>query len=146
MHTLLEHLKIKVKQDDKNEGKSDSENSNDIDVKSIEIAKQILDKFYLDELMKELSGLIIQIPPKKDKILKLTRIFVSELLFIGYSEEYLYHITKKFFFSKKKISSPNQINAYFSNFKNESTNWTVVFKGTPDFERIKKLMLSNLWK
>ena len=110
---------------------------NDAEFNNIVIAKQILDKSYFEQLKEDLADLIIDHPDEKEKITELTRLFVTELLYIGYSEEHLYHINQNFFFKKQQITTPNQIKDFLSIFSKDRKHWTVIFRGTGDFESIR---------
>jgi hypothetical protein len=122
-----EHIKNKLITDDKTENF----------VADIQIVKDILDKEYFNKLKDSLANLIINEPGERKKITKIARLFVTELLYKGYSEEYLHRVTQDFFFSKKSIHDTEQIKIFFSKFSDKPKKWKVVFKGTMDYDFLK---------
>jgi hypothetical protein len=57
---------------------------------------------------------------KKNTIYELTRSFLTELIYKGYSKSYIYYRTKQFFFDYEQgspfITSPKVISQYFNEF------------------------------
>jgi len=110
-------------------------------VYEIENLKNLFDLHYFDTLKRELSE-EIQSPKNKKNITTLARIFLSELIFRGYSQQFLYYETRNFFFSQdKKILSTDQLNEFFSKFTFEFIDWVVIFKGEPGFKFAKGIKL-----
>jgi hypothetical protein len=76
---------------------------------------------------------------EKRKIELLARLFVTELLNIGFSESEIYHEAKKFFFEGYGIiDSPNKINDFFIKFEPTAKEWEVILKGEKKFELVKE--------
>ena len=102
--------------------------------------KNLLDLIYIDEIKKELKELV-ETPTDKEKITTLSKILISELLSNGYSQQYIFFETRKYFFQTQRIYSPHQIDEYLSKFSFKTEKWDVLFKGDPDFKHAKELKL-----
>lgn len=76
---------------------------------------------------------------EKRKIELLTRLLVTELLNIGFSESEIYHEAKKFFFEGYGIiASTDKINTFFDKFVPKAKEWEVIIKGEKKFELVKE--------
>ncbi|MDP3397198.1 MAG: hypothetical protein Q8S57_11125 [Methanoregula sp.] len=92
---------------------------------------------YLHEIHNQLIECVI-FPKQKDKITQLSKIFISELVFDGYSQEYLHQEIMYFFFSNQKIHNINQLDAFFKKFSFKKENWDVYFRGDDNFSYLEK--------
>ena len=79
-------------------------------------------------------------PESKERITRLTRIYLVELLALGYSSEYIYFNSERFFFSgnfPKKIDTVDHIDTYFKIFSGSRKNYNVIFRGNKNYSLIK---------
>lgn len=102
----------------------------------VEIIYQSIRKDYFNNIKQALSELIIE-NREKAKIEQLTRTFLTELLNMGYSNEYIYFTSRDFFFADKKIENINALNEYFNQFSNELVKYKVLYLGSPLFKTLK---------
>jgi len=82
-------------------------------------------------------------PKRKDDIRWLASSLVLELLREGYTHQYVYFLTKQFFFGAmgpKTIASASQIGSFLDRFTFSRAKWDVVAKGTADLRRIRPLL------
>lgn len=98
------------------------------------------DNRYLEEAKKQLKESICNEPENRDRIYALTRSLLTELIFYGYSQDFIRKKTKQFFFDNgepAKINSANQINQYLDIFNLKKEEFVVEFKTRtiPDFIR-----------
>lgn len=67
---------------------------------------------------------------EKNRIRALTRSYVSSIISLGYSNQYLYAITRNIFhWGRNKIKQPEDIRLFFEVVKGESIEYQVLFKG-----------------
>lgn len=103
---------------------------------------------YVVCLRNKLSLLIKQNKEKKN-IEKLTRLFITQLKYLGYSNEFIYHHNLRFFFSKdSNIDSVDIIDQYLLRFDFNKHDFKVVCIGGPHFRMMKsylKKMGDNLY-
>lgn len=86
-------------------------------IKQIKIAE-----IYFWELKSNLSSLVKSNREKK-KIENLTRIFVSYLCYLGYSEEFIYMVTTEFFFSPaSNVIDVNTVDLFLNIFEGGGNN------------------------
>ncbi len=121
--------------------KISSENNIDIYIEDVKILFNLLHTKYANEIKNELIDTIINNPRKKKTIYDLTRLFVSELLYWGYLNEYLFYETESFFFSRNPINSPEQIRAFLDKFSFERKKYDVLFKAHKRFLLLKDIDL-----
>ena len=120
---------------------SDKSSINKIRIKLKYLINKI-EKTYF-ECCKNLLKEKIKNNEEKEAITKLTRIYINELISNGYSPEYIYFESNKFFFSGKwpiKISSPDIIDDYFNLYKGEIKKWNVLFRVTRNFGLITRFV------
>lgn len=105
---------------------------------SIELLKQLnIGTLYYEKLKETLSALIKSGKEKK-KIENLTRVFVTHLKYLGYSEEYIYAVNLNFFFSPgTNITDENAVDLYISLYDNAVKKYKVVNIGNPLFKSLK---------
>src|SRR5690606_31069721 len=77
--------------------------------------QNLFENKYLELIKTELKERV-RTPKEKEKILTLSRLFISELTFYGYSQEYLHNIIMQYFFSSQKIENVDQIESFLENF------------------------------
>ncbi len=100
----------------------------------------LLSSNYIKEAKKRLITIICQEPKQKDLIYSLTRSFLTELIYAGYSKGFIFHKTNQFFFdpaAQPRITSPEQINEYLNEFNLEKKKFELVFKANGYFNYIK---------
>lgn len=99
----------------------------------------IIDRHYFDEIKSQLVDSIN--PDKNGKIQKsliydLAKIYISELVYCGYSQEYIHQITMQIFFSSQKIENLDQIYVFFEKFSFENEKFDVFFKCDESFSNL----------
>ena len=94
--------------------------------------QNLLVKKYFDELKKQIIATISN-PKDKENISNLSRLYISELLFYGYSQEYLHQMIMQSFFSNTRIAHMNQIEQFLNKFTFEAESYDVYFKGDSRF-------------
>lgn len=106
----------------------------------LNLISDLLSSNYIEEAKKRLITIICQEPKQKDLIYSLTRSFLTELIYAGYSKGFIFHKTKQFFFdsaAQPEITSPQQIKEYLNNFNLEKKKFDLVFKADGYFDYIK---------
>lgn len=108
----------------------------------IEYLKNRIEKEYFQTcktlLKKTISG-----QKEKEKINRLTRVFVTELINMGYSPRYIYFENLRFFFKgpfPEKIDSLKAIDKYFECFNGKEKEWNIIFWGNRNFGFISKFI------
>lgn len=97
-------------------------------------------KMYTDKIKERLTELIIENRRKED-IESITKLFVTDLLNMGYTNEYIYHTNQQFFFSSDGfIKDVNIINEYWNNFNGEKQKYKVVILGFTLFKELKTVI------
>lgn len=92
---------------------------------------------YFTKLKERLSSLI-KVGKEKKEIENLTRIFVTHLKYMGYSEEYIYAVNQNFFFSSMtNIIDENAIDLYLTLYDGSTKSYKVVNIGNPLFKSLK---------
>lgn len=74
---------------------------------------------------------------EKNRIRALTRSYASSLITLGYSNQYLYAVTRKtFHWGRKQIHQPEDISLFFDMVKGNPVEYQVLFKGDSLFLEI----------
>ena len=104
----------------------------------IALLKQFnIGNLYFAKIKERLSSLI-KIGKEKKEIENLTRIFVTHLKYMGYSEEYIYAVNLNFFFSPStNIADENAVDHYLSLYDGAVKSYKVVNIGNPLFKSLK---------
>jgi hypothetical protein len=125
-------------------------------LKSIKEAKNFFDLFaliepliilfnednqYFEILKSELFRRITTPSEDKSEFSLLSREFVSELITIGFSQQFIYHKTEDYFFEDiNRFSNAEKINQYLTDFFNffqiEEKKWRIIIRGKKTFEKI----------
>lgn len=85
---------------------------------------------YLKRLKESISVLVKNNTNKKEKIEKQTRLLITHLKYMGYSEEFIYYKNKEFFFGKSNIiNSENQIDDFLGVFTGIPAKYIVILIG-----------------
>jgi len=100
--------------------------------------QNLIERNYIQEIHNQLIE-SVKNPKEKEKITQLSKIFISELVFYGYSQEYLHQEIMYYFFSNQKISTVNQIDIFLKRFSFNKENWDVYFRGDDNFTYLEKL-------
>lgn len=100
--------------------------------------QNLLEKNYLNVLKEQLIS-NVKNPKEKEIISVLSKIFVSELLFYGYSQEYLHQMIMLSFFSGQKVTDANHIELFLKKFPFEEESFDVYFKGDNMFYHLTEL-------
>ena len=106
----------------------------------LNLIADLLSSNYIEEAKKQLISIICQEPKQKDLIYSLTRSFLTELIYAGYSKGFIFYKTKQFFFdpaAQPEITSQQQINEYLNNFNLEKKKFDLIFKANENFDYIK---------
>lgn len=92
---------------------------------------------YFMKLKERLSN-FIKVGKEKKEIENLTRIFVTHLKYMGYSEEYIYAVNQNFFFSSMtNIVDENAVDLYLTLYDGSIKSYKVVNIGNPLFKSLK---------
>ncbi len=104
----------------------------------IALLKQLkVGDLYFTKLKERLSCLI-KVGKEKKEIENLTRIFVTHLKYMGYSEEYIYAVNQNFFFSSMtNIVDENAVDLYLTRYDGSVKSYKVVNIGNPLFKSLK---------
>lgn len=100
--------------------------------------QNLFENKYLELIKTELKERV-RTPKEKEKILTLSRLFISELTFYGYSQEFIHNIVMQSFFSNQRIDSVNQIEPFLNNFIFKEEPFDVFIKADTNFLLIKDL-------
>jgi hypothetical protein len=100
--------------------------------------KTLLDQKYFDDTKKQIIAAIKK-PKDKEKISRLSKILISELLFSGYSREYIRQELVYHFFQNQKVTSIEQIIPFLDEFSFKPGKWEVIFRGNQHFTLLKGL-------
>ncbi len=100
--------------------------------------QNLLEIKYFDELKKQIIT-AIKNPKDKEYISSLSKIYISELLYYGYSQEYLHQMIMQSFFSTQRITSTTQIEQFLNKFTFEKNSYDVYFKGDNKFYYLTEL-------
>lgn len=106
----------------------------------IQPVQNLIERKYLKQIQNQLIK-IIKSPKEKEKITVLSKIFISELVFYGYSQEYLHQEIMYYFFSDQKIFNVSQIEPFLEKFEFKREEWEVYFKGDHNFIYLEKIGL-----
>jgi len=110
-----------------------------------EIAINFLNKSYLPEIKVQLVKYVKN--PREKKVIKdLTKKLLSELIYWGYSKQYIYHENQLYFFKDNKIKTFDQISDFLNKFSFEIHSWEVFFKGNREFEKLKDISVDVAFK
>ena len=105
----------------------------------MELITHLLSSNYLEEAKRQLITTICERPSEKALIYSLTRSFLTELIYSGYSKGFIFRKTRHFFFDPNdpaEITSPSQINEYLAEFDLENKKFDVLFKTNSAFASI----------
>lgn len=73
-----------------------------------------------------------------NRIRKLARSYATTLLNFGFSDKYIYDATLKYFYhDSESIESNSDINAFFKKFPSKTDKYTVIYKASFLFEKLK---------
>jgi len=114
-------------------------NLSDLKTSVIFFLNKISDK-YLKLVQQLLKKAIADKPKSKERITTLTRTYIIELLAMGYSSEYIYFESERFFFSGNfppKINNVDLIDTYFNMFSGSKNKYNVIFRGIKIYALIK---------
>lgn len=90
------------------------------------------------KLMKDSLSKLIKENKEKKEIEILTRQFITQLKYFGYSNEFLYHNNLQFFFSRySQIKSIDDIDNYLARFDLTTRKYKVVVKGDSLFKMMR---------
>lgn len=105
-----------------------------------------IDLFYWDSILSLIQE-IIQQPKEKHVSANLAAIFIAEAELRGFSREYIYNYSNRFFFDPaflpKKIVQCSQIKDYLTIFSTQPQTWKVVFKGSSFFEKLNNIIAES---
>lgn len=103
---------------------------------------KLFEKSYFEEIKRQLKQAIVN-NEEPTKIDRLSSIFVSELLMIGYSKNYLYLRVNKFFFTSKTFFHEQKIEKYIDSFlhyfQKEQQKWKIIIRGGQNFKYFKEI-------
>jgi len=105
------------------------------------LVKRIENKYF--DTCKSLLKKTISEQKEKDKINRLTRIFITELVNEGYSPGCIYFENLRFFFEgpfPEKIDSLKLLDRYFECFDKKEKEWNIIFWGEGNFSLISKFI------
>ena len=100
-----------------------------------------LDNQYLDKIKILLKHTITE-NKKKELITALTRTFVTDLISLGHSPDYIYWQVVDFFFDKNNepflIEDVSIIEKFLSMFPTPETDWILLFRASENFQKLKQ--------
>jgi hypothetical protein len=105
----------------------------------VELLKNKLDSEYLAENKRLLKATLADVK-QKERISSLTRTLITELIYIGYSPEYIYFETINFFFegrSPSVIDNISLIDDYLAKFSGKESSFVAVFRVNETFGQLK---------
>lgn len=102
--------------------------------------KTLFDQSYFDEIKNQILE-YIEKPNEKKHLSKLAKAYISELIYFGYSREYIRQELIYYFFQNQIVESINHIHAFLDVFSFEPTEWEVIFRGNSHFNSLKDLKL-----
>lgn len=92
---------------------------------------------YLLRIKSTISDLIKNTNHKKE-VEELSRLMITQLRNVGYSEEFIYHINRKYFFSSNQlIDSPDIVDGFLDIFNCKENDFVVYFIANPIFDKLK---------
>ncbi len=101
-----------------------------------------LDGFYWVRLLEKIRATVVDELENIPELIALASAFITEAELRGYSRNYVYYRTRKYFFesdaSHKTIKAANQIDDFFGEFEAKPSDWQVVFRGSSSFESVRK--------
>ena len=100
--------------------------------------QNLLESKYFDEVKKHIIA-AIKNPKDKEYISSLSKIYISELLYYGYSQEYLHQMIMQSFFSTQRITNATQIEQFLNKFTFEKNSYDIYFKGDTKFYYLAEL-------
>jgi hypothetical protein len=112
---------------------------------STELLRTKLDNKYLDETKRLLKETLKDIK-QKENISSLTRVFITELISLGYSQEYIYFTTINFFFDGRYpavIDSISLIDNYLRKFSAKEHNLIAIYRISENFQELSKFAAEN---
>jgi len=92
----------------------------------------IVDSRYLEELKRQLTQ-AVRNGHAKERLYKLTRCLVCELINRGYSPKHLYFTCRRHFFGAHEVRSNAALEEFLSLFDFKKTEFTIVLAGSPTF-------------
>lgn len=107
-------------------------------IRIVKPIKYLLDGKYFDVLKDQLIAYVKK-PNEKEIISNLSKILISELLFYGYSQEYLHQMIMSSFFSGQKVTDTSQIEQFLNKFTFKEESYDVYFKGDNMFYHLTEL-------
>jgi len=110
----------------------------ELKAKVIFLINKLGDKYILTA-KRQLKEAILN-PKEKERITRLTRDYVIELIDKGYSPQFIYYESEKFIFSGRtpqKIDTPQIIDEYFNLFSAEKRTFHVIYRAGKSFSMIK---------
>ncbi len=88
--------------------------------------------------LKNTLSLLIKQNKEKKRIEKLTRLLITQLKYLGYSNEFIYHHNLRFFFSRdSKIDNVDKVDEFLTRFDFSVHHFKVVCIGETNFRMMK---------
>ncbi len=107
------------------------------------IVRAIYQKFfdgnqYLKTLKSKIKEIVLENDPQKQRSLfKLTKAFLTEVVNVGYSTQYIHEQLRDCFFNKKSsVESADHISLFLDIFQQEEKSYTIVLIADKDFRNI----------
>ncbi len=104
-----------------------------------EFLKNALDHAYLTETIRLLKTALAD-AKQKERITSLTRTLITELIYAGYSPDYIYFETLNYFFTGRTpriIDSISLVDAYLDRFSGKQLRFAAVFRVSANFAQLK---------
>ncbi len=148
LHSIIEELKLSLDKDIVSKQifgdlmNSYKEKLNDTsDLKGLSSTIQLIGSIFQNNIYlnqtKELLIEKIKSNKEKEDILILTRIFVTELINLGYNSNFIFTKVNQFFFGNKKINMIDQISYFFEIFDFSKSKYQITFFAPMLFLEIK---------
>lgn len=112
------------------------------DLKDIKVKLQLLSQKlnpikYDEKIRKEIQEIIFENKNEKEKLYKLSTLYVTNLIGLGFSQSFIYKNVKTIFFSKTKITDNKPLDEFFKNLEYEIQEYNVIFKCSKLLEEVK---------
>lgn len=115
----------------------DYSNLKDIKIK-LQLLSQKLDPLKYDHVIKKaIQDIIHNNKDENEKLYKLSTLYVTNLINLGFSQSFIYKNVKTIFFTNNKIINTEPLEEFFANLEYEIQEYTVVFKCSKILEEVK---------
>ncbi|TGN30003.1 hypothetical protein [Empedobacter tilapiae] len=115
----------------------DYSNLKEIKVKLQLLAQKLNPLKYNEIVISEINDIVLNSKNENSKLYKLSSLFVTNLVNIGYSQSYIYKNVNTIFFSRHRIENFEPLKEFFKNLEYDIQNYQVIFKCSKILEEVK---------